>query len=129
MSQNQTERFGLHLWAPEDDFLREEFNENFAAIDAVVREKCGLVTGTYRGDDTMEQAIVLGFRPVLVVVCTDTATMENGGVHYGGVFLDTPAASAHTICTVTDTGFIVRSEGGYHANESFYTYHFLAFKR
>ena len=37
MSTNKSEHLGLHLWEPEDDFLRTEFNENFTAIDGAVK--------------------------------------------------------------------------------------------
>ena len=33
MSSKQTEHLALHAWEPEDMFMREEFNANFAAID------------------------------------------------------------------------------------------------
>ena len=38
MSTNKSEHLNLHLWEPEDDFLREEFKENFTAIDRAVGE-------------------------------------------------------------------------------------------
>lgn len=34
MSSGKTTNLNLHAWEPEDRFMREEFNENFAAIDA-----------------------------------------------------------------------------------------------
>lgn len=34
MSSNKTEHLNLHAWEPMDQFVREEFNENFAHIDA-----------------------------------------------------------------------------------------------
>ncbi len=37
MSTNKSEHLNLHLWEPEDDFLRTEFNENFEKIDAGVK--------------------------------------------------------------------------------------------
>ena len=37
MSTNKSEHLKLHLWEPEDDFLRTEFNENFEAIDGAVQ--------------------------------------------------------------------------------------------
>ena len=36
MSTNKSEHLNLHLWEPEDDFLRTEFNENFAALDGAM---------------------------------------------------------------------------------------------
>ena len=37
MSANKSQNLKLHLWEPEDNFLRAEFNENFAAIDTAVK--------------------------------------------------------------------------------------------
>ena len=37
MSTNKSTNLNLHLWEPEDDFLRTEFNENFEAIDGAVQ--------------------------------------------------------------------------------------------
>ena len=34
MSTNKSGHLNLHLWEPEDDFLRTEFNENFETLDA-----------------------------------------------------------------------------------------------
>lgn len=36
MSANKSEHLNLHLWVPQDDFLRTEFNENFTALDAAL---------------------------------------------------------------------------------------------
>ena len=33
---NYTEHYGLHQWVPEDDFLRTDFNTDFALIDAAL---------------------------------------------------------------------------------------------
>ena len=33
---NYTEHYGLHQWVPEDDFLRTDFNADFALIDAAL---------------------------------------------------------------------------------------------
>ena len=37
MSSNKSQTLNLHLWVPEDDFLRAEFNENFTALDSAVK--------------------------------------------------------------------------------------------
>lgn len=39
MSANKSQNLKLHLWEPEDNFLRAEFNENFAAIDEALETK------------------------------------------------------------------------------------------
>lgn len=80
MSTNKTEHYALHAWEPGDDFLRTEFNENFAAVDAVLGEmpankKLKLVTGTYTGDGKVNQTISLAFAPkVMIVACRDSGS-------------------------------------------------------
>ena len=34
-----TPNYGLHQWVPEDNFLREDFNEDFQKIDTALAEK------------------------------------------------------------------------------------------
>ena len=36
-----TEHYQLHQWVPEDDFLRTDFNEDFAKIDAALGGQAG----------------------------------------------------------------------------------------
>ena len=33
-----TPNYGLHQWVPEDDFLRTDFNQDFAKIDAALKQ-------------------------------------------------------------------------------------------
>ncbi len=44
MSTNKTQNYHLHAWEASDDFLRSEFNENFAAIDGVMKAIAGTVS-------------------------------------------------------------------------------------
>ncbi|MCI8538185.1 MAG: hypothetical protein HFF18_05915 [Oscillospiraceae bacterium] len=91
MSTNKSQNLKLHLWDPEDNFLRAEFNENFAAIDAAVataktelsaqiqtaqqtantaRAEAAVLpyaTGVYTGNG-YGQFIELGFRPSIVII-------------------------------------------------------------
>ena len=43
MANAQTEHYGLNQWSPEDPVLREEFNQDNARIDTVLRESNRLV--------------------------------------------------------------------------------------
>ena len=43
MSTNQTKNLKLHSWAPTDRFTREEFNANWAGIDAAWGELDGRI--------------------------------------------------------------------------------------
>ena len=72
-----TTNYGLHQWEASDDFLRTDFNTDFAKIDAALgekadaaalAEKCGAVTGTYIGDGAASKAINLGFSPKAVIL-------------------------------------------------------------
>ena len=40
MSSGKTEHYQLHLWNPEDSFVRVEFNENNQKVDAALAAKC-----------------------------------------------------------------------------------------
>lgn len=59
MATNHTTNYALNLWEPQDDFLREEFNENAQKIDAALtahdtalakRGNCRIITGSYVGN-------------------------------------------------------------------------------
>lgn len=124
MAADSTQRYGLHLWEPGDNFLREEFNENFAALDAVPEA----VTGTYTGDGAGSQSIRLGFQPKLVLVtCRGNTTSGyaavalpggDGYAHNGGVALQ-----------VTQEGFAVFAGRQYvYTNESGKRYFYLALR-
>ena len=71
MSTNKTQNYALHTWEPEDDFLREEFNQNFAAIDAILKGKAEVVFGTYTGNNA-EQTSSVGFRPRFLIIGNPT---------------------------------------------------------
>ena len=122
MATNQALRYGLHLWEPGDNFLREEFNENFEALDAVPEA----VTGTYTGDGASSQSITLGFQPRLVLVTSRGNTSSgyaavavpggDGYAHNGGVALQ-----------VTEEGFAVFIGRQYvFTNETDRRYYYLA---
>lgn len=122
MAANRTQRYGLHLWEPGDNFLREEFNENFEALDAVPEA----VTGTYTGDGAFSQSITLGFQPRLVLVTSRGNTSSgyaavavpggDGYAHNGGVALQ-----------VTEEGFAVFIGRQYvFTNETDRRYYYLA---
>ena len=129
MSQNQTERFGLHLWEAEDYFLRTEFNENFARLDtamSTLAEGFRAVTGTYVGDGTVDRLIDVGFRPkVVLAACRGNSTnffqaiyVEDGESEYGAL---------------VDQGFTVKDHlnftpapGGYYDCVGMNPYHYIA---
>lgn len=65
MSTNKTPNYGLHAWEAGDDFLRTEFNENFAALDESLR----MAFGSYTGDGGTMRRFPLGRVPRVVWVC------------------------------------------------------------
>lgn len=115
MSTNKTEHYALHAWEPEDDFVRQEFNENFAKLDTALAglqsslgAKLEIVTGSYTGNDAATRTITLGFRPKLLII------VEKTGLPYvaydvhcqvGGFF--TPNMTT-TPVTITETGFSMK---------------------
>ena len=86
-----TADYQLHQWESQDNFLRTDFSQDFAKIDAALaslkaltdgkvgmaalaavetlaNQKCRVVTGRYMGTGESYQIISLGFRPKVVVV-------------------------------------------------------------
>ena len=56
MSSNKTEHLMLHAWDPEDMFTREEFNENFAAIDGAAGALRAAVAAAQAAADAAQAA-------------------------------------------------------------------------
>ncbi|MEL4860427.1 hypothetical protein AAEU42_04145 [Pseudoflavonifractor phocaeensis] len=113
MSQNQTERFGLHLWEPEDNFLREEFNENFLTLDKVLGAKSEVVFGSYTGTGTVNRVISLGFTPKCVILVNDRWRLfstNNPNDVEGGIFFSETDIPNFKIVT---NGFRVSNEESY----------------
>ena len=89
---NYTPNYGLHQWEPGDNFLRTDFNQDFAKIDTAIKAletatdakvegrgspeqlaqalsvKLEAVLGSYTGDGSSSQQIVLGYEPKFVAV-------------------------------------------------------------
>jgi len=80
MSTNKTANYNLHSWVPGDDFLRAEFNENFALIDGALGEmprnkKLRMVAGSYLGTSGT-QTIELPFAPKALLIASKTYMSE-----------------------------------------------------
>jgi hypothetical protein len=107
MSTNKTKNYQLHTWEPGDDFLREEFNANFAALDAAL---AGLVVaGSYVGDGAASRTIRLGFTPRAVLLVTSKGEFLVGAYTYGGLAVSGLNSQAFSI---TEGGFSVRYHSG-----------------
>ena len=70
-----TTNYQLHQWEASDDFLRTDFNEDFAKIDAAIRSavetaqaKPEVIAGSYSGNNAEYREIDLGFRPKAVIL-------------------------------------------------------------
>ncbi len=131
MSTNKTEHFGLHAWEPEDRFLREEFNENFAKLDGAAR----VIAGAYTGDGEKIRVIDLGITPLAVLVMTkDGLIRSTVGELYGGLaFWGNPATTASSspkpVVELVAGGFQVKSrlwDSQTCTNENPCVYHYLA---
>jgi len=131
MSANKTQNFGLHVWESGDDFLRAEFNENFAAIDA---QAARVVAGAYEGDGVDGREIVLGFSPWAVILCDESGRMGFMSAHLnvnGGLFLrDFPLLNSggQAIARVTENGFSVNTSSYCPLNDDGTRYHYMALR-
>ena len=77
--------YQLHQWEAGDDFLREDFNQDFQRIDAALGEKSGILFGTYTGDGSEWQDVNLGYCPKAVAVFPQDQTMvQTDRVSYRG---------------------------------------------
>ncbi|OUQ82727.1 hypothetical protein [Flavonifractor sp. An10] len=123
-----TTNYQLHQWEASDDFLRTDFNEDFAKIDAGIKSaadaaagaastaagKARIVTGSYTGNGS-SKTVSLGFRPKALWVhggVYDTMVTQQGG---------------HNMLGLNTTGFIVQFVSGYgdycaNKNGQSYTY-------
>ena len=119
-----TPNYQLHQWEATDDFLRTDFNEDFAKIDAAIRgvetdteeklaEKAETVRGAFTGNGST-LSINLGFRPTAVII--------SGGdyLHFNPrTAIDGDAGDF----TITNTGFQVQEDV---LNDSGRAYRYLA---
>ena len=66
-----TSNYGLHQWAPEDNFLRTDFNADFLKIDAAMGNSPQIARGSYVGTgeygDTPTR-LEIGFQPKIVFI-------------------------------------------------------------
>lgn len=107
MLTNQTTNYELHVWEPEDSFLRSEINENFAILDTAIAngldtlsagkaeqsdlnilqtamaEKAEVIFGSYTGGLAAGATVNLGFTPRMVLVA-DESKVAMGPAVTGG---------------------------------------------
>ena len=141
----QTEHLGLHQWEASDSFLRTDFNEDFAKIDAAVGTlQAGLegvmAMGVYRGNaqnsENVARLIEVGFTPRVVVVKTHayvgSGTVSSTVMEWDSFSLAVAATGApqtvpgigSVLVEVAEGGFQV---GGYQSRFNRNSYQYLWF--
>ena len=146
MASNYTEHYQLPIWAPEDSFLREEFNEINQKIDAELEQcgNCRIATGSYTGTGLCgadaPNSLTFPFPPKLVVIavedahsvllspCTQAAGYYKAYIRYGILKL---TWSGNTLSWYVDGYYTnaLHSSGGeaqHQLNQAGTTYHYLA---
>lgn len=122
MSTNKTQNYQLHRWEPEDDFLRQEFNENFAIIDGqLLRVIIGQYTGEQASTTTTQQYITLGWKPKVVFVISEGS--------FGEAAMSAPGLTAKNALIPDENGFFVANQtnaNGHKLNYAKQIYYYLA---
>ena len=136
---NYTEHYHLHQWEPEDSFLRTDFNEDLATLDAALKQLdtdlgALVVFGSYTGDGSEERDIDLGFAPAALYSCTSSGVPGTLTAHYqtyGGLtFPGRPVTNSSAVITLTDSGFHISTpHTDARANRSGLTYYYAALRK
>ena len=131
MSTNKSQNLKLHLWEPEDNFLRTEFNENFAAIDAAVKadrtaitkaqstadtalskanaayapDQKPYVVGSYTGESA-DMTFNIGFRPSFLIISGAVCHSATNSCSAQYVIITRGNTQSKAV-TFTNTGFII----------------------
>ena len=146
-----TANYQLHQWVPEDNFLRTDFNQDFAKIDAALAglktladskassaalaevqglagQKNRVVAGTYAGDDAESREINLGFQPIAVLVEVSYGKRPAVDYYmYGGLAVQGGVLKhSDTALSITQTGFRVAKKGESYTNLNGSGYRYLA---
>ena len=135
-----TNNYQLHQWEPGDNFLREDFNHDFAKIDTALGGKSEIVCGSYVGDGTEDRLISLGFTPKAVLVMGEDGATRMTYQLYGGLalsgapaFLNLGSDGKFTVLAVAEGGFLVTQKTASAAyaictNTNRHEYRYLALK-
>ena len=149
-----TQNYGLHQWAPGDQFRRTDFNEDFLKLDTALGQKAEasstsssissinsaidalegrvqVVVGQYTGSGTLPRTISLGFTPRAVLLEHQSGERIDGSSVFGGLFSpDMPLVNeSHTYAEVVTGGFRLNNIQYYNQlNVSGARYTYLAFQ-
>lgn len=78
MSSNHTSNIGLCQWLSSDEFKREDFNADNAAIDQAIGSRAGIITGSYSGTGTYgstnPNTLSFSHVPKAVFICSSSGT-------------------------------------------------------
>lgn len=125
MSTRKTQNYQLNIWTAEDEERLDEVNENFAAIDEAISNRCRIVFGTYTGSGGTVQTIELGGTPRAVLISRNGMSWS-GNLCYGGlVYPNYPSEGAE----IVENGFRLRVGGstGNRGNVLNDVYQYMAF--
>ena len=120
---NKTENYQLNQWEPSDNFLRTDFNEDNARIDAALTELSGKVTielFQYKGNGDAARTIELGYRPKAVIIIANPGSMTNGYIGADGIPM--------TYVQIEDVGFTVMKYNNTCPNVNAMTYACIIFR-
>ena len=103
---NKTPTYQLNQWGPGDSFLRTDFNEDNAKIDAAIATKTEAVFGVYQGNGEYEQYVDLGFPPKAVLL--ETKDGFRGDNMYSGGLVLPGRPLATNVAVIDGNGFWLR---------------------
>ena len=138
----KTEHYQLNQWEPSDPFLRTDFNEDNAKLDAVLAAhdtalaaKCEVVLGSYTGDGASSRTITLGFQPKAVYLCTQNglAGSASGAYYiYGGLAMPGKPLchleSGEKAMEITTNGFLLTQSTHRQVNVKGWNYYYIALR-
>lgn len=124
---NKTANYQLNQWEPSDPFLRTDFNEDNAKIDAALAGLDGKVATKpnvefyqYKGDGETSRTIELGYRPKAVIIIATPGAMTNGFIGVDGAPM--------TYVQIEETGFTVVKYNNTSPNSTVNTYACIIFR-
>lgn len=137
---NYTQNYGLHQWEPGDDFLRTDFNQDFAKIDTAVKGLETAVNKKLEEKATVQQLTQgLGAKAELYVgsvMGTKDVTVVNLGfrprmfqwIMPNGECKTVVDGQPHGAVRFSDTGFQVYTVQTPHINFAGETHYYIALK-
>ncbi len=139
MSTNKTTNYQLHLWEPEDDFLREEFNENstktdaaLAAHDKDIAARLRIVSGSYTGSGGSSKTIDFGVEAMVAFLVPDSSTPGDypaviiRGQSAGNVSEFSTNSHYHFSCVWSGTSLTITSQSNVTLNRQAVRYRWIA---